>query len=205
VNRTTIQLLLMLLGALAALPSGAYAQVQVQPGDLLQITVWPSTELSGEFTVEESGLVYLPLIGEVRVGGVAIDQVRADLRRRYGEVVRNPVVTVTPVFPVTITGEIQRPGVHMVTPGNSLFDVVGMAGGFREAADGARVRVVRPGSVVEFDALRALQTGEGMDAIQLQSGDHVVVPRGRAPWTWRDALYVVQTISTLVLLVDRFR
>ena len=180
------------------------AQTNVAPGDVLRISVWPSTELSGEFTVEETGIVYLPLLGDVRVGGVSIDQVRADLRGRYGDVVRNPVVTVTPMFRITVTGEVQRPGVHMITPTNTLLDVIGMAGGFREAANADRVRIVRPGQVVEFDAVRALETGEGMHVVELRSGDHVVVPTARQ-FTWRTALDVVRTVSTFILIIDRVR
>jgi polysaccharide biosynthesis/export protein len=202
-NSTSLLVILLVVGM--GWSGRVSAQVSVQPGNVLQISVWPATELSGDFVVEDSGIVYLPLIGEVRVGGMGIDEVRGELRRRYGEVVRNPVVSIIPLFPVTITGEVQRPGLHMVTPANSVLDVISMAGGLRERADADDIRVVRRGEVIEFNALRVLETGQGMDAIQLRSGDHIVIPQGRLPWTWRDALYVVQTISTIVLLVDRFR
>lgn len=177
----------------------------LRAGDMLRINVWPNTELSGEFTIEEDGFVYLPLLAEVRAAGVSVDDLRAELRRRYGEVQRNPVVTVTPMFQVSVTGAVQRPGIHTITPNASLLDVVVMSGGFQGAADAENVRIVRPGQVIDYDAFRALETGEGMEAITLQSGDHIFVPVVDPPWlTARTAFEVVRTASTLLLIWDRF-
>ncbi len=185
-------------------PPAAVDDVRLRPGDVLRIAIWPNGELGGEFTVEESGYVHLPFLQEVRAAGVPISELRAELREGYRDAMQNPVVTVTPHYRVTITGEVQRPGIHIITPTHALFDVIGLAGGFRDAADMENVRVVREGQVIEFDALRALETGEGMDVIQLRSGDHIVVPRvSPRRLTWSSAFTAVRTISTLLLIVDR--
>jgi polysaccharide biosynthesis/export protein len=194
----------LMAAAMLCTPLAVHGQSVLRPGDMLQIGVWPSTELSGEFVIEETGYIYLPLLERVQAAGVPIDRLRADLRARYGEVMRNPVVTITPVFHVTITGEVQRPGVIPISPTHSLFDVVGLAGGFRPMADQERLRIVRAGEVMRFDALRALETGEGMDAIQLRSGDHIVVPVSPpARLTWRNALTVLQTVSIIAITYER--
>ena len=183
---------------------GVRTETVLRPGDVLNIRVWPSAELSGEFAIEDTGYVHLPLLGAVRAVGVPIDRLREELRQGYAETMRNPVVTVTPMFRVTVTGEVQRPGIQVVTPVNTLFDVIGMAGGFRGGADTENLRIVRPGQVIDFDALRAMETGEGMDVIQLRSGDHIVVPPLRpSRLTVRNAFEAVRTISTLILLWDR--
>ena len=205
---TTAFLLGMSEAVLAQQPStagqGVRTETVLRPGDVLNIRVWPSAELSGEFAIEDTGLVHLPLLGAVRAVGVPIDQLREELRRRYSETMQNPVVTVTPMFRVTVTGEVQRPGIQVVTPVNTLFDVIGMAGGFRGGADTENLRIVRPGQVIDFDALRAMETGERMDVIQLRSGDHIIVPGLREPrLTWNNAFTAVRTISTLILLWDR--
>ncbi len=177
----------------------------LRTGDILRINVWPNTELGGEFAIEEDGYVYLPLLAEVLAAGVSVDDLRVELRRRYSEVQRNPVVTVTPMFQVSVTGGVQRPGIHTITPNTSLLDVVVLSGGFQGAADTENVRIVRPGQVTDYDAMRALETGVGMDAITLQSGDHIVVPYTQPSWlTARNAFEVVRTVSTLALIWDRF-
>jgi polysaccharide biosynthesis/export protein len=181
------------------------SDVVLRPGDVLRISVWPNPEASGDFSVEETGFVNLPYLQEVRAGGVPVSQLRAELRRRYAEAMRNPVVTVTPMYRVTVTGEVMRPGVQTITPTYSVFDVIALAGGFRPDSDAEKVRIVRAGEVVEYDALRALETGEGMDAVQLRSGDHIVVPaRRRAMISYRNALALLQTVSLIVLTYERF-
>jgi polysaccharide biosynthesis/export protein len=183
----------------------ATADVIMRAGDALRISVWPNANLGGEFVVEDDGYVYLPLLERVRAEGVSIQDLRVQLRRGYGEAMQNPVVSVTPLYRITITGEVQRPGILQITPSHSLFDVIGMAGGFRGQADAENVRIVRRGEVVEFDALRALETGEGMDAVRLRSGDHIVVPAERPPrLNWSTMWTAVRTVSTLLILWDRF-
>jgi polysaccharide export outer membrane protein len=200
---------------LAALPASARAQATedkarvptttaptLRPGDILRITVWPNAEYGGEFAIEESGFVYLPFLGSVRAAGVPIEQLRAELRAGYGQAMQSPVVTITPSFRVGIQGEIQRPGVYMVAPTNTLFDVIGMAGGFGPNADQERVRIVREGEVVEINAFRALQEGFGLNSLLLRSGDQIVIPP-RTGFDWRNVLTVIQTVATVALVIDR--
>jgi polysaccharide export outer membrane protein len=189
---------------IGAVPAQRSSAITLRPGDILRIDVWPTDELSGEFTIGETGYVYLPLLEAVRAAGVALDDLRAELRRRYGEATRNPVVTITPMYRVSVTGAVQRPGIHLITPTNSLLDVIGLAGGFQGGADTENVRVVRESGVVEFNALRALETGQGMDAVMLRSGDHIVVPvRGAPLITWRGVFDAIRTVTTLILIWDR--
>jgi polysaccharide biosynthesis/export protein len=177
----------------------------LRPGDVVRIDVWPNTDASGEFTIEESGYLNLPFLESVRAADVPLSELRAELRRRYAEAMRNPVVTVTPMFRVTVTGEVMRPGIQVITPSYSLFEVIGQAGGFRPQADAEKVRIVRAGQVIHYDALRALETGEGMDAIQLRSGDHVVVPERRTSMlSFGTIMTVLQTASLIVLTYERF-
>lgn len=154
----------------------AAGDLPVRPGDVLLITVWPSTELSGEYQVEETGLAHLPGIGAVEVGGRPLREVRADLRARYGEALRSPVVTITPRFLVSVLGAVNAPGLYPVEPSMSLFDVISLAGWFRDDARRDDVRILRQGETIEFDAESALRRGGGGLAEGLRSGDRIIVP-----------------------------
>ena len=175
----------------------------LRPGDMVRISVWPNSEWSGEYEIDEAGYAHLPVLGVVPIAGIPISRVREDLRRGYAETTRTPVVNVTPVFSVIVAGAVQRPGVYNASPTSSLFDVIGLAGGFHGSADTERVRIVRPGEVIRYDALRALEHGEGLDAVQLRSGDQIVVPQARQPINWRNMLALVQTISLIYVTYDR--
>jgi polysaccharide biosynthesis/export protein len=186
-------------------PSVSGSELILRPGDILRITIWPNAELGGDYAIEETGYVYLPALEAVHVGGKPIGQVREELRRGYAQAMRNPVVSVTPVFSVIVTGAVNRPGVYPVTPTNSLFEVLAMAGGLQTGADARRLRVVRAGEVIEFDASSALESGQRLDAIQPRSGDQIVVPAGRTPFNWRNVLTMVQTVSLLYVTYERIR
>lgn len=176
--------------------------VSLRPGDALQITVWPNDALGGEFQIEDTGNAYLPLLGEVQAAGIPLDELRANLRRMYGEAMQNPVVTIRPVYTVGVTGAVRSPGLYPVDPSQSLFDVIGLAGGFAANADEEQIRIVREREVVEIDALRALEQGTDVLTASIQPGDQIVVP-ARTGITFRDVLSVVQTAVTIGLLVDR--
>jgi polysaccharide export outer membrane protein len=167
--------------------------------------VWPNNDLSGDFTVEESGLVYLPFLGEVQAAGVTLDDLRGRLREGYSQMIQNPVVTVSVVFNVGVLGAVSRPGVYQATTTTTLIDAIGMAGGFAPAADQERVRIVRDGRSIDVDAFRMLSTGQDVSALRLRSGDQVVVEGSRGGVDWRSILSIVQTVVTIAVLVDRVR
>lgn len=185
-------------------PAETRVETDLRPGDILEISVWPDETLGGSFTVEESGFVYLPYLGRVRASGVSLEQLRRQLRQGYGEVMRNPVVTITPVYGVGILGQVRSPGIYRVTPANTLFEVIAMAGGFTGAADQEELRIVRAGSTFQVDALRALEEGSReLLQLRLQSGDQVIVPTRSGGISFRDVVTFIQTGATIAFLVDR--
>ncbi len=181
------------------------AALILRPGDELDIRVWPDSSLSGIFPIEESGVVYLPALGPIQVAGLSLDSLRAELRRRYGQAMRMPVVTITPRFRVSVLGAVQRPGLYQITPAHTLFDVIGLAGGFRNDARDDRVRVVREGEVVELDARRALSTGVALTALQLRSGDQIVVPLRTRLLTLQNVYIVLQSAVFVVTVISLSR
>lgn len=172
----------------------------LRPGDVLRIRVWPDSSLSGDYPVEETGYVYLPVLGAMQVSAVPLAELRQDLREAYRRDMRAPVVTVTPIFTVSVLGAVQRPGLFQIDPSRTLSDVIGLAGGFREDARDDLIRVIRDGQVLEINARRALETGEAALALNLRSGDQIVVPRARRISSIA-VLYVLQSFAILVQLL----
>ncbi len=197
-------------GAVAQSALAAQDSLTLHPGDLLRIQVWPDDKLGGEFTVEETGIVYLPLLGAVRTGGLPITRLRAQLRSSYAEVMKNPVVTVTPVFHVGVLGEVRSPGVQPVTPTQTLLDVIGMAGGFTNNADENKIRIIRAGQVIHIDASRVLSGGEGagqaaqeLANLHLRSGDQILVPTSGGHVTFTGVVGVIGSLAAVGFLIDR--
>lgn len=151
----------------------------IRPGDALQIRVWPDSSLGGRFSVEETGLVYLPVLGEVQAGGRPLSELRRTLRVRYREAMKIPVVEVTPIFNVSVLGAVQRPGLITIEPSRNLFDVISLAGGFTRGAKQSDIRVIRGDQVFKINARDVFEHGDSSLALRLQSGDRVYVPEGR--------------------------
>lgn len=176
----------------------------VRPGTVLQIRVWPDSTLGGHFPVEETGYVYLPVVGQTSVDGKRLSELRDFLRARYSTAIKSAIISITPVFNVSVLGSVQQPGSYSADPTTSLFDVLTKAGGFAPGADQERVRVLRSGSVIELDAKRALDEGTAELALLLQPGDRILVP-ARPASIFRHLSTALSLVQTVLLLASLTR
>jgi polysaccharide export outer membrane protein len=170
-------------GAPAARDSSA-ALVRIGGGDLLNISVYGVPELAQDVRVNNSGDVYLPLIGYVQLGGLTLDQAQTVIenRLREGEFVNHPHVTVSLKDYVnqsaTVTGEVNRPGVYPILGTRRLLEVLAAAGGLTARA-GKTVTITHrdhPDEPVKLD-LPADLAQSPRDNIEVLPGDTLVVNR----------------------------
>jgi polysaccharide export outer membrane protein len=77
-------------------PSLASVPPQLQPGDWIKVIVYGEPSLSGDFQIDQTGSVLLPLAGPTKAAGMTAPELADVLTKRYrAEYVRNPKVTVT--------------------------------------------------------------------------------------------------------------
>jgi len=77
-------------------PSLASVPTWLQPGDWIKVTVYGEPSLSGDFQIDQTGSVLLPLAGPTKAAGMTSAELADLLTKRYrAEYVRNPKVTVT--------------------------------------------------------------------------------------------------------------
>ena len=183
-------------------PSMPPSELSLEPGDVLQIGIWPDNTLSGSFVVEETGLVYLPFLGAVQVLGVSVDQLRNQLREGYSTILKEPVVTITPQFRVGVMGEVRGPGIYPIDPTVDLLELIQMAGGFTANAKSEQVRILRSGEVIQLNVERALREAADLSSLTLRSGDNIVVPR-KGSVDINTVLGFVNFGLTTFLLVER--
>lgn len=126
-------------------------------GDKLRITVYGHEDLSGEFDVDATGNVSLPLIGDVRATGLTANELEAAvtslLRPDY---LKNPRVSaeILNYRPFYIVGEVNSPGSFPYANGMTVISAVAVAGGFTYRARKNRISITRGGGadMVEFEA-----------------------------------------------------
>lgn len=156
-------------------------------GDIIRVVVFQNPDLSIETRVSESGIVSFPLLGPVKVGGLAASQAEKVIADglRSGNFVKQPQVSVlvTQVRgnQVSVLGQVNRPGRYpMEVADMRLSDVLAMAGGISVAgADLVTVIGKRDGKPlrVEIDLPTVFKASSKVEDISLQNGDIVWVDR----------------------------
>jgi polysaccharide export outer membrane protein len=113
----------------------------VGPGDVLDVTVFGNDDLSRTSTVQTSGVIALPLLGEVQVAGLTLPEVQRKLTTLLArDYLVNPQVEVKvkeyqSQF-VSVVGEVNSPGRKPLRGRTRLIDVLVEAGGFTPRASG---------------------------------------------------------------------
>jgi polysaccharide biosynthesis/export protein len=150
-------------------PGAAY---RLGPGDAVRIITVGEDTLTGEFAVDDSGRIAVPMLGSMRAAGLSPEAlgtaVGAALRR--GGLVRSPSVSVQVIRyrPIFVLGEVNKPGEFPYEPGMTLLGAVALAGGFTYRA------VEGSASVVRNQGGRTIEGRVGRET-PLQPGDVVTV------------------------------
>ena len=179
----------------------AVTDVILKPGDILRVKFWPEQQYSGDYQVETSGVVAMPLLGEMDVAGETLSQVRTRVRDKYRSLTTNGVAIVSLQFRVSVIGQVMRPGLYPMDATQTVFDALSEAGGPTNSADLSQIHLLRGDHLIVLDAAQELRTGAPMLSVVLQSGDRIVVPEKHVTWfTWTNALTALQTIGLIIAL-----
>lgn len=172
------------LGLAAVLLGAATAQdVVVRPGDVLNVTVLGETQLSGELTVGEDGMIALPLVGEIEVQGQPAPGVARLLTERLSDYLKDPQISVELVkrapLKVVVGGAVKSPGLYFIACDSRLAEALAAAGGLATDANPSEVSFTHPGDrplVLDFRLF--LEQGDQTQNPLLESGDHIMVAEG---------------------------
>lgn len=160
------------------------ADYVIGPDDVLGVLFWREPSMSGDVAVRPDGKITLPLLNEVQAAGLTPPELRAVLTKEAGRFLETPIVTIVVreirSRNVFITGEIGQPGNYPLSAHMSVMQLIAMAGGLREYADGSKIVVMRPEGGTEkiyrFNYKHVLEGKNVRQNIQLMPGDTVVVP-----------------------------
>ena len=125
---------------------------QLGTGDKLRIIVFGEADLGGDYVVDGSGYVQMPLIGQVGAAGRTIHDFEAAVSAKLADgYLKDPRVSVevTNYRPFYILGEVKSPGKYSYVTGMTVLNAVAMAGGFTDRADDSDVYIRHGGSSKE--------------------------------------------------------
>ena len=113
------------------------APYRLAAGDKITVVVSQQNEISGEFRIDNSGYIHMPLVGSVAVASLTVDECRQEIAGRLQtRLIKNPIVSVqiNEFQPIYVMGDVQTPGAYPFRFGLRLYAAIGLAGGFKKNA-----------------------------------------------------------------------
>jgi polysaccharide export outer membrane protein len=141
--------------ATAKSPPGSGVQLRLAPGDKIRVIVFGEDKLSGDYQLDSSGAVSLPLAGTVEAAGLTKPELEQALTAKLkSEYLRNPRVTVDVLSfrPFYVLGEVRNPGEFAYRSGLNVLSAIAIAGGATYRANNSIVLIQRAGTseMVEY-------------------------------------------------------
>ncbi len=162
---------------------------RIGPGDVLFVTVWDQPELTSPAGTEGTsdvrgrqvrpdGTMFYPYVGELRVGGLTVEELRSTLTQRLAQFIDDPQVDVSVIRhaarKVTLSGAFEDTSEQILTTTPStLLQVVGRARVQKADANLSELILRRDGKdyVIDLDELD--HTGFRAGSVYLRDGDHL--------------------------------
>lgn len=131
-------------------------QYRLAPGDKVKLTVFGQNNVTGEYQIDASGSITIPLSsGPIRIKGLTAEKAARYIQEQLvaANAFRDPRVSVelASFSPVYVLGEVNRPGEFIYRPGMSLFSAVALAGGFTFRANQNRAFIRASDERIETD------------------------------------------------------
>jgi len=152
--------------------------------DSISVLVWKEEGLTDKgLMVRPDGMISLPLIGDIKASGKTPMQLAKDIEEQLKKFIQDPNVTVSlnqvNSKKVYLMGEIGKMGPIMMTPGMTLLEAIGTAGGLTPFANTKKIYILRTVGGKQQKILvqykKALKGDLSLN-LTLNQGDTIVVP-----------------------------
>jgi len=164
---------------------GQQASYRLNPGDVLNISVWKEEGMQRDTLVLPDGMISFPLAGHLMAAGKTPQEVQEALVARIRDYIPDPQITVTVLRTagdkIYVVGQVNRPGEFPVSHRIDVVQALSLAGGLTPFGDENDIKILRRKAdgtqeAIPFD-YSAVKRGKSLETnIQLESGDVVVVP-----------------------------
>ncbi len=154
-------------------------------GDTIDIRVWRNDDLNRNVTLDPSGKIRIPLVGELLASGMSVLELNEEITSRLSMFITKPFVdiNVTSISSrkVHVLGEVQSPGTFPYVEQLAVWEAVSKAGGFTEDADNNNLFLVKVKdgkasvAVLELDFKKMLTNGIVNNNYYLDNGDILYV------------------------------
>jgi protein involved in polysaccharide export with SLBB domain len=153
----------------------------VGPGDELQIRIWGQLEANLRTSVDRSGQIYIPRVGQVSVAGLHYGELEQHLKAEVSKVFRNFNLTTNlgrlRSIQILVVGNARFPGTYTISSLSTLVNAVFASGGPTPHGSLRDIQVRRGGErITDFDFYDLLIKGDKSRDVRLQPGDVLFIP-----------------------------
>jgi polysaccharide export outer membrane protein len=144
----TVILLLLSLQSTWAAEGGSYGDTyRIQPGDVLEVSVWKEEDLVKQVLVRPDGGMSFPLAGNIQAAGKSIPELQELITEQLTKYIPDPVVTVATLKldgnKVYVIGKVARPGEFLANRYMDVVQALSVAGGMTPYAADNKIIVLR--------------------------------------------------------------
>lgn len=158
--------------------------LQISTGDLLDVNVFDTPDLSGKLRVDSRGTVTLPLGGDVFISNMTAEDAarKIEAHLRQADILKDPHVSITVLEyatqGVTVLGEVKNPGVYPLLGPHDLLDLISAAGGMTPNA-ARSVSITHRGDPTHSQTVNVESTAGGGAEFNanIRPGDTIMVAR----------------------------
>ncbi len=151
------------------------------PGDQLVIRIWGQVNFNAQVTVDRSGAVYLPQVGEIHVAGLPFDQVKDHIHDALAHIYKSFELNVEMgqlrSIQIFVVGQARRPGTYTLSSLSTLVTALFATGGPSVQGTLRDIQLRRGGqTVTHFDLYDLLIFGDMSKDASLLPGDVIYIP-----------------------------
>ena len=163
-----------------------YTTYKLGPADEVAVRIVGQPDYTLEKAqVSPMGRIYHPLIGDVDVAGLTLEQATRRLTIEFSQFIREPRVSLSLVAAnsslIGVLGDVAKPGILIMSRPMTLLDAISASGGVTDFGSQSNITLVRramDGSMrtTKVNVKRVLEgKGTAEDNVTLQAGDTLIV------------------------------
>ena len=153
----------------------------VGPGDEILIRGWGQVDIDLRATVDRTGSIQIPKVGNVTVTGLKFQELQPFLKAQIGRIFQNFDLNVNlgqlRSIQVFVVGQAQQPGNYTISSLSTLVNAIFASGGPSSSGSMRGIQLKRGNKVVtELDLYDLLLSGDKSKDVPLLPGDVIYIP-----------------------------
>ncbi len=127
-------------------------EYRLGPGDKIEVDVFGRADLSGIYTIRNSGSLSLPIAGEIKASDLTLGQLETEIGNQYSVLMKsesgpdqaiNVAIEIVKHRPFYIMGDVSKPGSYEYQKRLTVLSAIAIAGGYASSGPDARVNETR--------------------------------------------------------------